>query len=104
MMMKKLQAVAMAFGLLLYSTSSMAMMHEKENMYNLTIGGLAGGGDAKGIDDEFRRMDGVEKVHVDFDNGMIMVWLEKGKALDQGLAERLIKQAGFTLNDFEVPN
>lgn len=107
-MIKKIYAVALAIGLLFYSASAMAMMHKKggmsePGMYNLTIGGLAGGDDAKGIDKKFRQMNGVKKVHVDFDNGMVMVWMKKGNMLDQGLAEMIVKKSGFTLNEFEPP-
>ena len=107
-MMRKFQAAAIVFGLLLYSASSMAMMHgvkgmSEPGMYNLTIGGLAGGDDAKGIDEKFREMAGVKKVHVDFDNGMIMIWMKDNESLDQGMAEKIIEEAGYTLNDFELP-
>ncbi len=84
------------------------MMHgmkgmNEPGMYNLTIGGLAGGDDAKGIDEKFRQMNGVTKVHVDFDNGMIMIWMKDNESLDQGMAEKIIQEAGYTLKDFELP-
>jgi hypothetical protein len=107
-MMKMFQAAAVLFGLLIYSAPSMAMMHgmkgmSEPGMYNLTIGGLAENDDAKGIDEKFREMTGVDKVHVDFENGMIMVWMKDNESLDQGMAEKIIEGAGFALNAFEHP-
>ena len=107
-MMKTLRAAAVAFGLLLYSAAAMATMDgmtgmSDPGMYNLTVGGLAGGNDAKGVDKAFREMNGVEKVHVDFKNGMIMVWMKSGAMLDRGLAEKIVETAGFTLTGFDQP-
>ena len=107
-MMRMFAVVSLAWGLMIASTPSMAMMHgmtgmSEPGMYNLTIGGLAGTDDAKGIDEKFRRMKGVAKVHVDFKNGMIMVWMKKGSMLDRGMAERIVKAAGLTLDEFEAP-
>jgi len=103
-----LRVVSLACGLLVASAPSKAMMHGmsgmgQTGMYNLTIGGLAGGNDAKGIDEKFRRMKGVAKVHVDFENGMIMVWMKSGAMLDRAAAKRIVKGAGFSLDDFETP-
>ncbi len=107
-MSRNLRVTALVLGLLVYSISSMAMMHGKagmseSGMYNLTIRGLAGANDAKGIDQNLRLMDGVKKVHVDFDSGMVMVWMKKGETLDQEIAERIIEEAGFGLDDFRRP-
>ena len=107
-MMRKVRAVAIAFGLALLSSPSTAIMHSMEGMgepgmYNLEVGGLAGGDDAKGIDEDFREMNGVEKVHVDFKQGMVMVWMKQGDTLDEELAEKVVKEAGFTLKAFERP-
>ena len=63
----------------------------------------AGRDDAKGIDQELRQIKAVEKVHVDFDNGMVMVWMKQGETLDEVLAEKIVKGAEFILNDFERP-
>ena len=107
-MSKTLRVTALVLGLLVYSMPSMAMMHgmagmSESGMYNLTIRGLAGVDDAKGIDQKLRLVDGVEKVHVDFNNGMVMVWMKKGKTLDQELAESILEEAGFGLDDFQRP-
>jgi len=106
-MMKTLRT-AIALGFLLYSAAAMATMDSMTGMsdpgmYNLTIGGLAGGDDAKGVDTAFRGMNGVEKVHVDFKNGMIMIWMKKGAMLERGPAEKIVKKAGFTLKGFDRP-
>ncbi len=107
-MIRTLRAAALAFGLALLSTPSVAFMHSmmgmgESDMYNLTVGGLAGRDDAKGIDEELRQIEDVEKVHVDFDNGMVMVWMKQGETLDKVLAEKIVKGAGFVLDDFERP-
>jgi len=107
-MMRLLRAAAIAFGLAMFATPSMAFMHGmlgmgNSNMYNLTVGGLAGGDDARGVDEKFRDMANVKKVHVDFDNGMIMIWMKKGETLDEPLAKGVLKEAGFTLSVFESP-
>ncbi len=107
-MSRNLWVTALVLGLLVYSIPSMAMMHvmagmSESGMYNLTIRGFAGANDAKGIDQKLRLTDGVKKVHVDFDNGMVMVWMKKGETLDQELVERILKEAGFGLDDFRRP-
>ncbi len=107
-MMRKIRAAGIIFGLVLLSTPAMAFMHGmmgmgEPGMYNLKVGGLAGRDDANGIDEKFRQMNGVEKVHVDFKRGMVMVWVKRGEKLGEGLAEKIVKEAGFTLEAFERP-
>ncbi len=107
-MMRKLRVAGIIFGLVLLSTPSMAFMHSRGSMgepgmYNLIVGGLAGRDNANGIDEKFRQINIVEKVHVDFKNGMVMVWIKQGEKLDEGLAEKIVKEAGFTLEAFERP-
>ena len=107
-MMRKIRAAGIIFGLVLLATPSMAFMHGmmgmgEPGMYNLTVGGLAGRDDANGIDKKFHQMNGVEKVHVDFKRGMVMVWVKRGEKLGEGLAEKIVKEAGFTLEAFERP-
>ena len=107
-MMRWLRAAALGFGLVLYSMSSMAIMHDmggmnETGMYNLTVGGLAGRDDARGVDEKMREMDGVDKVHVDFENGMIMVWVKQGEILDERVVRKFVEEAGFTLDAFEEP-
>lgn|GEM_PF-3513359 len=107
-MMKKPQTIALAFGLLLVSTTSFADMAGmlgmgNPGMYNVTVGGLAGRVDANGIDDKFRRMNGVQKVHVDYKHGMVMIWVKKGKALDEELTKKIVEKSGFELKAFERP-
>ena len=108
-MTRLLRAAAVAVGLAFFATPSVAFMHgmmmgmDDAEMYNLTLGGLSGGDDARGVDEAFRDMAGVDRVHVDFDNGMIMIWMKDGEALDRPLAKQVVEAAGFTLNDFESP-
>ena len=98
----------MAFGLMVLSAPSMAFMHgmggmREPGMYNLTVGGLAARDDANGIDEKIRRMNGVEKVHVDFKRGMVMVWVKQGETLDEAFVEKIVKEAEFTLEALERP-
>ena len=107
-MTRTLQAAAMAFGLVFLSTPSMAFMHGMAGMgelgmYTLTVGGLTARNDAKGIDEKFRRMNGVERVHVDVQKGEIMIWMKEGETLDEALATKIVTEAGFELDDFERP-
>ena len=48
-------------------------------------------------------MTNVKKVHIYFENGMIMIWMKKGETLDELLAKGVVEEAGFTLSDFEPP-
>ena len=50
-----------------------------------------------------RGMNGGEKGHVDFKDGMIRVWMRSGAMLDRGLAEKIVETAGFTLTGFDQP-
>ncbi len=105
-MMNKLQLVVLAFGLFVVSTTTFAKMHDmagmgEPGMYNVTVEGLAGRDDAKGIDEKFKGINGVQKVHVDFKNGMVMVWVKRGKVLDEKLTRKIVEKAGFKLEAFD---
>ncbi len=36
-------------------------------------------------------------------SSVVMVWMKQGDKLGEGLAEKIVKEAGFTLEAFERP-
>jgi copper chaperone CopZ len=72
--------------------------------YQLQVDGLACPFCAYGIEKELTRTDGVEGIDVDINAGVVIVTMAEGAALTEAEADRIVKDAGFSLNGFtELP-
>ena len=68
--------------------------------YQLQVDGLACPFCAYGIEKELTRTDGVEGIDVDINAGVVIVTMAEGAALTEAEADRIVKDAGFTLSGF----
>ena len=69
--------------------------------YAIGVDGLACPFCAYGIEKQLRRIDGVDSVSTDIAGGTVTVTMEEGVTLEEGLAEKAVKNAGFKLRSFE---
>ena len=72
-------------------------------VYKLYVDGLACPFCAYGVEKKVGGLDGVERVDIDIDEGLVAVTLADGAALDEATASRAVDEAGFTLRMFEAP-
>jgi mercuric ion binding protein len=71
-------------------------------VYKLYIDGLACPFCAYGVEKKVGGLDGVERVDIDIDEGLVAVTMAEGSTLDEATAKRAIDEAGFTLRAFEA--
>ena len=74
------------------------------HVYKLYVDGLACPFCAYGVEKKVGGLDGVEKIDIDIDGGVVLVTLADGATLDEAAAKQAIDEAGFTLRKFEAPN
>ncbi len=97
-MTKFLQRTGLVLALMLFAaTAALA------DVYKLYVDGLACPFCAYGVEKKVGGLDGVEKVVIEIDEGLVVVSLADGAALDEATASRAVDEAGFTLRKFEAP-
>lgn len=69
-------------------------------VYRLEVAGLACPFCAYGIEKKLTRSEGVARVDIDIDAGVVRVTMEPGRRLEEARARRLVDEAGFTLRGF----
>lgn len=69
--------------------------------YQLRVDGLACPFCAYGIEKEFTRTEGVEKIDIEINAGIVTVTMAEGATMTEAQANRIVKDAGFTLSGFE---
>ena len=74
------------------------------HVYKLYVDGLACPFCAYGVEKKVGGLDGVEKIEIDIDGGVVAVTLADGATLDEAAAKQAVDEAGFTLRKFEAPN
>ncbi len=70
-------------------------------VYKLYVDGLACPFCAYGVEKKLRGVAGVEKLDIDINTGVVSVTMAEGASLDEAAARQIVKDAGFTLRDFE---
>ena len=73
------------------------------HVYKLYVDGLACPFCAYGVEKKVGGLDGVEKIDIDIDGGIVAVILADGAILDEATAKQAVDEAGFTLRKFEAP-
>ena len=73
------------------------------HVYKLYVDGLACPFCAYGVEKKVGGLDGVEKIDIDIDGGIVEVTLADGASLDEATAKQAVDDAGFTLRKFEAP-
>ncbi len=86
--MKRLMTAA----LLLWSLAALA----EGTQYVMRVDGLACPYCAYGVEKKLKAIDGVERIDVDLDRGMVTVDVAEGVTLTEDQMTRLFKDAGFT--------
>ncbi len=71
-------------------------------VYKLYVDGLACPFCAYGVEKKVGGLDGVERVDIDIDEGVVAVTMAEGSTLAEAAAKRAIDEAGFTLRAFEA--
>ena len=84
---------------LLTATTSLADSH----VYLLFVDGLACPFCAYGVEKKVGGLDGVEKVEIEIEDGLVAVTLADGATLDEATARQAVDEAGFTLRKFRAP-
>ena len=84
---------------LLTATAALADSH----VYKLYVDGLACPFCAYGVEKKVGGLDGVEKVVIEIEDGLVAVTLADGATLDEATAKQAVDEAGFTLREFEAP-
>ncbi len=74
------------------------------HVYKLYVDGLACPFCAYGVEKKIGGLDGVEKIDIDIDGGIVSVTLADGATLDEATAKQAVDEAGFTLRKFEAPD
>jgi copper chaperone CopZ len=72
-----------------------------QTQYQLQVDGLACPFCAYGIEKELTKTDGVETIDIDINAGTVTVTMAEGAVMTKTLADRIVKDAGFTLSGFE---
>ena len=99
-MTKILRRTGLVLALMLFAaTAALADSH----VYKLYVDGLACPFCAYGVEKKVGGLEGVEKVDIDIDEGLVAVTLADGATLDEATASRAVDEAGFTLRKFEAP-
>ena len=99
-MTKFRQRTGLVLGLMLFAaTAALADSH----VYKLYVDGLACPFCAYGVEKKVGGMDGVEKVEIDIESGLVAVTVAAGATLDEATAMQAVDEAGFTLRKFEAP-
>lgn len=90
----------LVLGLMVFAaTAALADSH----VYKLYVDGLACPFCAYGVEKKVGGLDGVDKVQIDIDGGLVAVTLADGATLDEAAAKQAVDEAGFTLRKFEAP-
>lgn len=69
--------------------------------YELAVDGLACPFCAYGIEKELIRMEGVATIAIDINAGIVMVTMNEGASMTEAKADRIVKDAGFSLRAFD---
>jgi len=70
--------------------------------YQMRVDGLACPYCAYGIEKNLKKIDGVEKIEVDLDNGLVIVDVASGVTLTDAQMVKLFTDAGFTFRSMVV--
>lgn len=88
---------AIALSLLLWATGVFAAGPS----YRIEVDGLACPFCAYGVEKKLNAVQGVERVETDISEGVVIVTMKDGAVLDETVATQAVKEAGFTLKNFE---
>ena len=70
--------------------------------YIMRVDGLACPYCAYGIEKKLKKVEGVEKIHVDLNKGLVTVNVSEGVILSEEKMKKLFKDAGFTYRNMKL--
>lgn len=70
-------------------------------IYKFHVDGLACPFCAYGIEKKLNALEGVERIEMNIKDGVVVVTMQDGVALDEADARKAVKDAGFTLKGLE---
>jgi len=91
------QRMAIALSLVLVATGVLAAPLS----YQLRVDGLACPFCAYGIEKKLGALEGVQSVETNIKDGVVIVIMQDGFALDEATAKKAVKEAGFSLRKLE---
>lgn len=91
------QCNAVVLGIVLFSSGALAT----GAAYRLHIDGLACPFCAYGIEKKLNAITGVERLETSIKDGTVSVTMKDGIVLDEAMAGKAVKEAGFSLRKFE---
>jgi len=94
-MIRKMTTAVFALVLLLPMAALAA-----PTQYQLSVDGLACPFCAYGIEKKLNAVEGVTKIGVDINAGTVTVTMAEGASMTKAQADRIVKDAGFTLRGF----
>lgn len=94
-------AVAAVLAGLAFAAAPAALGQPADNRYKLYVDGLACPFCAYGVEKKVTGLNGVEKVEIDIDAGLVAVTMAEGASLTEDAARKAVDEAGFTLREFE---
>ncbi len=96
-MKKALRTKGLMLGLMLMSAVALAT----PQVFKLGVDGLACPFCAYGIEKKLSSIEGVEKIDVDINEGVVIVTMADGATLDESVARKAVEDTGFDLRSFE---
>ena len=73
-----------------------------ESQYRMRVDGLACPYCAYGIEKNLKKIDGVEEIEVDLNNGLVIVNVAEGVALTDEQMSKLFNDSGFTFRSMSI--
>lgn len=98
-MTRFLKRMGLALTLMLFTA---AAAFADSHVYKLYVDGLACPFCAYGVEKKVGGLEGVEKVDIDIDEGLVAVTMAEGSTLSEAAAKRAVDEAGFSLRGFEA--
>lgn len=91
------QHMVIVLSLVLVATSTLAA----PAIYQLRVDGLACPFCAYGVEKKLGALEGVQSVETNLKDGVVIVTMQDGAALDEATARKAVKEAGFSLRKLE---
>lgn len=91
---------------LLFSLFCMAAtpVFSAENIYHVGVHGLTCPFCVYGAEKQLYKLEGVNKIESNLEQGVLIVRMTEGKVLKKTHVEKAIKKSGFSLNSFSLAN
>jgi len=86
----------------LLSMLATAVALADETQYRMRVDGLACPYCAYGIEKNLKKIDGVEEIEVDLNNGLVIVNVADGVALTDEQMRKLFSDSGFTFRSMSI--